>query len=91
MQQVIRVIKAVPWALLCRLSFKALCLLGVALIAILVFAWKALVYAAKLFLTLLADDREVRGHVASATSIPDDAPSWVRHEIERDPTTTIYY
>lgn len=41
MQRVIRVIKAVPWALFCRLSFKALCLLGVALIAILSLVWKA--------------------------------------------------
>lgn len=42
MNQVIRVVKAVPWSGIGRLSLKLICLLGVAILAVLVIIGKAI-------------------------------------------------
>ncbi len=44
MKRVIRVVKAIPWVMLWRLGFKALCVLSHMLVMMLTIFWKTIVF-----------------------------------------------
>lgn len=83
MKYVVKFAKAIPWALLGRLVLKGILIIVLA-------SWKSFCFVVELLLSIQSD-RGGKNNFATATSIPDDAPNWVKLEIERDPSATVYY